>query len=311
MLAVAAAPAARHRRAVERVKVRSIDSSRVNRHNQAVRRSLGELLTETRKEAGYSSARDFFRGVGGRGALGCTYAQYLNVEAGRSTPKPALLRAAMALLGLRTNDGRFREIVTAYLRALLKDDDFLELVLTPPSAEAGPLRRALRRNEQSRQVWLTQEQVAAIESDEVTFWCAKVFNNDSGAWGTLELSRLLRHDVKAVRRALDKLAKAGVIVETDNGLYRSFAPDKIVTSPRGELERPENLDLWRRRLEQRQGGIEMYQSLVLRASSRRLREFYPLLAETVIGSDLYHSPERGEDTALYVVEGVVRKMFEF
>lgn len=279
---------------------------------------LAELLRKHRQHAGYSSARDFYRAVGGRSVLGCTYAQYLNVEAGRSTPKPALIRRIMAHLELKGGDVETKDLLVAYLRTLLKDDDFIELVLQvlpgrshlSPSDDA-PLRQALKRNEDLRRVWLTSEQVALIESDEATLFCFYIFCNDSGEWDTLELSRLLGCDVKSVRRSLKKLRKAGLIVTTPAGRYRSSAPDKVLVFPRSELHLPENLDVYRRRIEARRGSFEMYQSMVLRASSKSLRQYYPYLSQNVAGAAIYSCPERGEDTGLYVVEGMVRKLFDF
>ena len=276
------------------------------------------ILCGFRQRAGYSSARNFYKAVGGRDALDCTYTQYLNIEAGRSTPKPALVRRIMAHLELKGDDARTKELLTAYLKALLKDDEFIELVLQtlsgrshPSAAEDAPLRQALKKNEALRQVLLTREQMAVIESDDITQLCSQVFCNDSGEWGTLELSSLLGCGAKDVHRSLEKLRKAGLITPTPAGRYRSSTLDKVLVYPRSELHVPENLEVWRRRLEARRGRFEMYQSLVLRASSKGLRQYYPYLSQSVAGADLYAVPERGEDTGLYVVEGMVRKLFDF
>lgn len=283
-------------------------------HNMA----LAELLCGLRQRAGYSSARNFYKAVGGRPVLDCTYTQYLNIEAGRSTPKPALIRRIMAHLELKSDDLRTKTLLAAYLKALLKDDDFIELVLQalsgrshPSAAEDAPLRQALKRNEALRQVLLTREQMAVVESDDITQLCAQIFCNDSGEWGTLELSGLLGCGAKEICRSLEKLRKAGLIVVTPAGRYLSSAPDKVLVSPRSELHVPENLKVWRRRLETRGGCFAMYQSLVLRASAKNLQQYYPYLSQSVAGADLYALPARGEDTGLYVVEGMVRKLFDF
>lgn len=275
-----------------------------------------DRLGELRRQAGYSSAREFYKGVGGRSTLGCTYTQYLNVEAGRSTPKPGLVRRILALLSLQPGDAKTRGVIEAYLSALLKDEEFVELIrqtlsVKSAAAEEDPLRQALLRNEDSRQVRLTREQMAVIEGDEPTFWCFNVFCNDNGDWGTLDLSRRLGYDAKTVRRSLDRLKKAGIVTTAPDGRYRCFAANKIIVFPRGDFHVPENMARWRGNIEDRaarHGRVDMYHSLILRASDKRLKQYFPHLAHAVVGSDLYATAEHGDDTGLYVVEALVRRI---
>ena len=283
--------------------------------------AFAAVLTQFRKEAGYSSARDFYRAVGAQGTFGCTYAQYLNIEAGRSTPKPTLVRKIMALLELFPRDAKGREFITAYFRALLKDEDFFELALQAlsggPSAQGqddAPLSQALKTSVALKQVWLTDKQVAVIEGDRTAYWCFEVFCNDGRDWGTLELSHLLGHNVKAISAALKKLQKAALIVAAPDGRYRCFAKDKILAFPRKDMFLPENIDRVRGYLEemaQSRGRFELYQNLSLRASSKRLKQYYPHLAQSVAGANIYSSPEKGDDTGFYVIETIVRRLFDF
>ncbi|TBR22352.1 hypothetical protein EPO15_08250 [bacterium] len=275
-------------------------------------------LAALRRAAGYASAREFYKAVDGRRTLGCTYAQYLNVEAGRSVPKAALARKALALLSLQPDDPRCRGAVTAYLEAALKDGAFLELVRqvysAPPGAGDAPLRRALDESARARRVQLSQSQVDAVEGDETAYWCFQVFCNDPGGWDARALSRLLGYGVPALRRALARLSAAGVIREHEKGVYRIFAPGKSFTCPREDFHVPKTLARWLRRLKTPPGPgprVEMYRSLVLRASAARLKQYSPFLAESVAGAGLYAESRGGEDTGLYVVEGVVRRLLDF
>jgi len=284
-------------------------------------RGFAELLSVLRREGGYSSARDFYRAVGARGTFGCTYAQYLNIEAGRSTPKPALVRKLMALLELYPRDKKGREFVTAYFRTLLKDDEFWELSLQAladdpsiPGQNDAPLSQALKTSVELRQVWLSDKQVAAIEGDRTAYWCFAILSNDGRDWGTLELSHLLDRDAKAIQAALRKLKSAALIEAAPDGRFRCFAKGKILAFPRKDLFLPENIDRARRYIEevaQRRGRFELYQSLTLRASSKRLKQYYPHLAQSVSGATIYSSPEGGEDTGLYVIETMARRLFDF
>ena len=49
----------------------------------------------------------------------------------------------------------------------------------------------------------------------------------------------------------------------------------------------------------------------MRASAARLKQFYSYLANSISGAGIYSETRRGEDTGLYVVEGVVRKLLDF
>jgi hypothetical protein len=296
-----------------------IDRGRAIGNNRSMpAKRFSQQLAALRVGAGYSSARDFYKAAGGRAIIGCTYAQYLNVEAGRSTPSAGLVRAALAFFELKPGDARAKELILAYLKAALKDEAFVTLAQEAFAHAAdqddSPMRRALIRNEESRQVRLTREQAEAVEGDERAYWCFKIFCNDGGEWGTLELGKVLRLDARAVRAGIERLERAGLIVKTKSGRYRCFAPDRILVFPRRELHVPENLARWRKyieRAEGRGGAVEMYQGLTLRASAKRLKQFFPYFSHSVMGADLYATGEGGEDTGLYVVEGVVRRLFDF
>jgi hypothetical protein len=284
-------------------------------------KSFAAVLSKFREAAGYPSTRSFYRAVGGQAALGCTYTQYLNIEAGRSTPKPALVRKVMSLLELWPSDERGRELVAAYLKALLKDDEFLELALQafaagPPSPAPAesPLDRALKTSVQLRQIWVTQEQVGVIEGDRVAYWCFEVLCNDDRDWGTLELSRLLGFDAKAIQGALRKLKRAGLVEAAPDGRSRCYATgDKILTFPRKDMFLPDNIDRARGYLEemaQRRGRFELYQNLTLRAGAKRLRQYYPHLLQSVSGANIYATPEGEADAGFYAVEVLVRRVFD-
>lgn len=274
-------------------------------------------LASLRRRRGYASAREFYKAVGGRAALGCTYAQYLNVESGRSVPNPAFVRAALALLNLQPDDPLCREAVTAYLKAALKDEAFLELLRqvfsAPRAAGDAPMRRALKAAEESRLVQLTPEQVEAVEGEEKAYWCFQVFVNDSGTWDVKRLSRLLGYSPKDVTRALERLRKAGLVIAPEKGSYRVFAPGAVVTCPREDFHVPKTLERWLSRLAKppRTGTVEMYRGLVIRASAARLKQYFPYLDNSVGGASIYGESAGGADTGLYVIQGVVRRLFDF
>lgn len=279
------------------------------------RPSFGDTLRRLREDAGHASARDFFRASGGRAFFGCTYEQYVNVETGRSAPSARLFDKAATSLNLWSFPAKAKRLVKAWLRAVLKDDglcDRLESVLSARQhgSEDSPLRQALRRNYETRQSRLSEEQSDVINSDDLSYWCFSLLGCDDRAWSSVELSGALRRPVVAVAKTLQKLRRAGLLEQVKDGRWRNAARGKILTHGRKEPHRPNG---WKKILERYDafeaaaGETEMYETIMLRASPSSLRQFYPYLAQAVIGAGVYAADEPGE-RALYTVEGRVRRL---
>ena len=144
------------------------------------------MLRRLREQAGYASAREFFRTCGGRPFFCCTYEQYSHVESGRSAPGPLLAEKAAVALRVWQFETTAREYFTAYLRAVLRSDKMVEMIANAfaakPGGESAPLRQAFRRNFEERRRRLTDVQVAAIRKSDASFWCFNVLGCDDGRW---------------------------------------------------------------------------------------------------------------------------------
>lgn len=276
------------------------------------------MLVRWREEAGYASARVFYRSWGGRGFFGCTYEQYVNVESGRSAAQPPLIEKLAAALRVWVYEDKAREFFTAYLRASLASESLLELLLKSLSpsqpalgSDSSVLRKAVQHDLEGRRFPLSQAQMRIIMKSSLNFWCFQVFCLDHGAWDAAALGKLLGASAPQTRRALEALKTAGLAVKTKDGLFEAAAKRKVFTFPRRTPYLPDQVEKIGRFYDERVkacGEAEMYQSLALRASPAVLRHYYGYLAQAVQAAGVYAKGSAEEDTALYLVEGRVRRV---
>lgn len=280
------------------------------------------LIGRLREAAGHASAREFYRAGGGRAFFLCTYEQYLNVERGRSAPSPRLVEKIAVALRVWLSEESSRRFFMGYLRLLLGSEDLVAMVsqavgATREGKGVTPLRQALQRTIESERVQVTPEQAEAMYADPVSYWLSAVFCNDAWAWSVPELAELLGYGEAAVRRSVDRYVKVGFVIPSKDGRrFRCFADGRLLLLPRrtphSEPEKWARLsDRLIEAMTRRRGGREMRQTLFLRASSPALSQYYPYLAQTVLGAGIYEADERGPDTALYVVSASVRRLFRF
>lgn len=279
------------------------------------RPSYSAVLRRLRAKAGYASARDFHRSNGGRAFFGCGYEQYAHVEAGRSAPGPALAEKAAIALRVDRSPAEARAYFAAYLRAALKGERLVEAILAafaarPLGEEQSPLRRALRRNYDEREVRLSAAQAAAIRADDASFHAWSLLSCDDRPWEERALAEAVGLGVPAVKRALARLARAGLVARGRDGRWAVKRAGRIHSLPRREAFRPDDLPRALARydaLERERGETEMFEGLLLRANPGSLRHFFPYLSQAVLGAGVYAADEPGE-RSLYLVEGRVRRL---
>lgn len=279
------------------------------------------VLRKFREQAGYDSARSFFQALGGRGFFGCTYKQYLNVEGGRSVPQPRLVERLAAGLRIAVDEGRSRDFVLAYLRSLMGREQLYNFVVgalsgknSVPGGAKSPLRQALRRSFSERTFPLTQAQSTLLCKSGENYWCFTVLSDDRGHWSVHELSRLLGYPEPKVKSALGRLVEAEVAAKDREGKYFCPLAGRVFLHPRDELHAPSvakalkaHWDL----MAQKRGSHILYQHLFTRASESELRNYFPYLAQSVQGADIYSTDEKGPDTSLFLIEATVRKVLPF
>lgn len=279
-----------------------------------------EAVRRLREAAGFSSARSFYRGRGGQRFFGCTYKAYLNIEAGRSIPQPALaLRIAEGLRVLETKD-RARQFVTAYLASTVGTEElagFLVRVLSEPKAETSEstlLQKASDSSFVERVKPLTHEQAELLCGDYAVYWCFALLSDEDRHFGIADISRLLRLDLGKCKAALGKLVKAELIAKDRDGLYSCPEAHKIFTYPRDKFFIPKKMAALKAHwsaMAARQGRMLFSRSLLIRASEGRLKHYFPQLISAINGVHLYSRRQPSKDSALFVLQGDVRRLVRF
>ncbi|MFH2204490.1 MAG: hypothetical protein ABIJ96_15350 [Elusimicrobiota bacterium] len=100
---------------------------------------FAELLIRQRQAAGFPTAYAFYHRNGGRGKFNFTFAYYAKIERGKALPRGEWLPPLLTLLKLSPSSPARRDILLAYLRDLLGDDDifdghFIPLLKSPAAA---------------------------------------------------------------------------------------------------------------------------------------------------------------------------------
>lgn len=286
--------------------------------------TLSLLLAQYRKEAGFETGRGFYKKCGGRAALGCTYQQYLNIETGRSVPKPAAFYAIIVQLGIWRDYEKSRRLCRAYLEAQFGGGEFLEFLLRSlgpvsqaAASTATPLRRAMQRDHDSRLAPLTPEQSRLIKQDAVHYWTHHVLTGDAGWWDAGKIAKLFGFRTGEVQKALDELVKAKVAGLAKEGYWSPYRDSHIVHEKKAVPQRVEvapGMDHLRKiwdAVGDKHGQPLFSRWLFLRASESQLREYYPYFALSVDGMGIYDTINKGEDTSFVVVEATARRLMRF
>lgn len=274
------------------------------------------VARKLREEAGFASARSFYRASGGVRRLACTYKAYLNVESGRSLPQPELAGRIADALGLAAGSPGASEFVSAYLRALIGREELSGLVLralsgVKPSETDVLFRRASELSFEHRKVPLTKEQAERILSSAESYWCFTILSNERASWTAQALAAVLGFKSARILRALNNLAAAGLLRRDKTGEWRSLNIGGVYLYPRDKFYVP----LYREALTQqwesmakKRGETLLNCELVLRASEAGLRERFPSLAQGIYGSHIYALREKKPDSGLFILEARVRKL---
>lgn len=283
--------------------------------------AFSELLREFREKAGYASPHEFFRKSGGAKVLGVSYDQYLNYEKGRSVPRPAAAVMLVRLLRLPEDARRLRAFVLGFLEAVLGSEAQRALVAPFLADEggraAGPMSRAVEKAMAPRRRNLSLSETQAVFSSPASYWIFNFLSDDAGDWDEKALTQALGLGAAETKSGLESLARAGLVRTARKGRYRCRWPGAIFIQPftsRWDFASPQvQTDLaalWDG-MEKKKGAQVFRRWVQFRASEKELSAYVPHLRQAVLGAEMYSSLESHPDSAQFVVEVRIRKMFAY
>jgi len=275
--------------------------------------TFGAALARIREEQGFTSAHAFYRSREGRRNLGLSFANYLNIEKGRSLPQSRRVRPILAALGLSESSPQARELANAYLVSLLGSDDLLVMAGGGRSAAPGRslAEEAAHQAISQRAVQLSIDQWNVMAQSRAAYDCHIFLVNTPGWVALEELRKVTGLAAPALKKTLAALASAG-LVEVSGPRVRSPLARKALKSP-GPLAAVATLQAalynHRKAWTEDHAKLVHLSHLTVRLPKANVDRYAHQLAEAVQLSAVYGDVERTADTAVYLVEGRIYSVF--
>ena len=276
-------------------------------------------LLALRREAGFPSAYRFYHRNGGRKHFGFTYVHYLRLEKGAKAPRAEAFGAILKALRLAPSHEGARKLFRAYLLDVLGSQEAYEMVVgglaeTAPKVSPTLAEGGFERLKREHLMHMNVEQFTAVSRDESGYWISELLLNDQNSWDAKECAAKVGGTEADAAAALERLKKAKLLRETSPGRYRTRAPGKFWTFP-GRTKGMEPLldrvrGYWDKMAAKRGGPFGERLELV-RASSSVMRQYMNALHRAVDEANLAATHDKGEDTALFLIEGRVRTLLPF
>ncbi|MBI5246372.1 MAG: hypothetical protein HY923_04275 [Elusimicrobia bacterium] len=281
--------------------------------------AFSEALLALRREAGFPSAYRFYHRNGGRRHFGFTYVHYLRLEKGAKAPRAEAFGAILKALRLAPAQDGARKMFQAYLLDVLGSPEAYELVVGGLSATAPQVSPTLAqggfdRLKREHLMHMNVEQFTAVSHDETSYWTSELLLNDGDSWDAAMIVERLGCPAKDAAAALERLAKAKLLRATSPGRYRTRQPGKFWTFPGRTKGMEPLLDRVRGywdAMAKRRGGPFGERLELVRASSSVMRQYMNALHHAVDEANLAATHSKGEDTALFLIEGRVRRLLPF
>lgn len=281
--------------------------------------AFSEALLALRREAGFPSAYRFYHRNGGRRHFGFTYVHYLRLEKGAKAPRAEAFGAMLKALRLAPAADGARTLFRAYLLDVLGSPEAYELIVgsvsksvptvSPTLAEGG-----FERLKREHLMHMSIDQFTAVSHDETSYWTSELLLNDDGSWSPEDVAGRLGCSPREAAAALERLAKVKLLRATSPGRWKTRQPGKFWTFPGRSKGMEPLLDrvrgFWDAMAERRGGPFGERLELV-RASSSVMRQYMNALHRAVDEANLAATHSKGEDTALFLIEGRVRRLLPF
>ncbi|MCX5786428.1 MAG: winged helix-turn-helix domain-containing protein [Elusimicrobia bacterium] len=277
---------------------------------------MGEFssnLIKARATAGFDTAYKFYHRNGGRGHFPFTFVHYTRIEKGVSMPAPAALEYIFLALRLLPSQDAARQLLLSYLKDYLgRGADY---ILAPLMSAGGqPAADPLQWMKTHGSEHITPEEFKVMASDATTYWCAEALCNDARNWTPQALAAELGLKPEPVRKALEKLKKAGLAVYAGAGKFKCRHTGKFFTWPGRLTGMNAHLDAIKSYWDRagKEGGRELFERLeLIRAEEGAVFNYRLQLAQTLDNANGYSTHNKGDNTGFFLIETRIKKLKDF
>lgn len=195
---------------------------------------FARVLRRLRAAAGFPTAYAFYHRNGGKRAFPFSYGYYSQLERGTSVPRGEWLPLLLALLRLPPEPGARRELLEAYLRDLVGQDEVFDDLFAPlqgTTAAAPAAAKAVARlvGRQSRHV--TPDEMDVILRTPASYWCFVALSAGRHPVSLTDLTARVGLPAAQIRAALAALARAKLAVRAGAERWSSPLADAFVILP--------------------------------------------------------------------------------
>jgi DNA-binding transcriptional ArsR family regulator len=281
---------------------------------------FSETFARIRREAGFTSAYQFFHKNGGARVFRCSFQNYLRVEKGVHLPQPGRFKLLCELLRLPLDMGERKRLTEAYLETWLGSRELVDWLVGPfaarpeSAAPSDPARRALRKIVREGQQPLSLEQFKVILGSAEAYWSYRVLATSADAVPPADLARLLKMRAPAVAKALETLRRRGVVERLKDGRYRGLFRGASAVAPDFQTLPAELKDRvfdYNEAMAARRGHLLDARFCGPRVDLRGFQGYLPSLREAVWSANAYATNEKTDKSALVFVVAKAYKLFDF
>lgn len=280
----------------------------------AVSRVFADALSRIRQRQGFPTAHSFYKLRAGRRSLRMTFRNYLNLEQGKSLPKPERFEALAAALGLEEHSAAARELAEAYLSALglvrltvflgKKEDIF------STHEDAHLMELAARQALQSRLAHLSTAQWGILARDYEAYVCDDLLQNTSGGLELASLARQAGLSPAAAKRAVSALVAAGLAEVAGRRVRSSFEGRIVEDLPTLPATMRTKAGMLKNQARQAQEGKLVGNSVFkVRLGGAGLQQVQRRVDQLSTVAGLYEESAGGADSGVYMVRTQVFRLF--
>jgi hypothetical protein len=279
---------------------------------------FSELLVKLRKDAGFATAYRFFHDNGGKPVLNFSYRKYLLWEQGKTLPPVNSIARLTTALQLPPESGPLGGFVASWLKTMAGPEAYNEvfkpfIAAREDTPGMSPLHKAMNRVLNDKKYPISVEKAVVILATCEHYKAFLFITNDSGVWSEEILAKTIEIGKGAASKIVQDFLRIGLLKKERSGLLKCHLLGCMVEFPRAEIMPAGYGDrMGRYQKEMLDSGVGVWRRLgFIRADSRELSGFFPMMNLNVSTAHTYSITEKTEHSAMFGVEGRVVKLRDF